>query len=278
MSAFNIRVAIVVPLGAGLDARTLPNLAAAVARLADKGQEMWQAYAAGGPLPDGKRIHSRSGTYLKSIQVRQLGELSYEVYSDLPYADAIERGSPARDLKRMLDTSAKVRMSKAGKRYLIIPFRWGTPGTTGFGANVMPTAVHEIARALAPSRVIGMGSRVSGHGGYDVVTRKPMTVAQRRYSWGDRLQASAISAAGVHGTPQRRMAGMVKMQGHDQKGSKQTSYLTFRNMVEGSPGWLAPARDGLWPARTVARKLFPAAEEIIKAAVAADVQAYLGGA
>jgi hypothetical protein len=268
----------VVPLGAGLDARTRPNVGGAVARLADKGQEMWQAYAAGGPLPDGKRIHSRSGAYLKSIHVRQLGELSYEVYSDLPYADAIERGSPARDLKRMLDTSAKVRMSKAGKRYLIIPFQWGTPGTIGFGANVMPESIHEIARRLSPSRIIGSGSRASGHGAYDVVTRKPIRVEQRLYQkpWGDRLQASAISAAGVHGMPQRRMAGMVKMQGHDQKGSKQTSYLTFRNMVEGSPGWLAPAREGLWPARTVARKLFPAAEEVIKAAVAADVQAYLG--
>ena len=75
MSAFNIRVAIVVPLGAALDARTLPNVAAAVARLAEKGQEMWQAYAGGAPLPDGKRVQSRSGAYLRSIQVRQLGEL-----------------------------------------------------------------------------------------------------------------------------------------------------------------------------------------------------------
>lgn len=277
MSAFNIRVAIVVPLGAALDARTLPNVAAAVARLAEKGQEMWQAYAGGAPLPDGKRVQSRSGAYLRSIQVRQLGELSYEVYSELPYAEAIEKGSPARDLKRMLDTSAKVRMSKAGKRYLIIPFRHGTPGSTGFGSNVMPEAVHEIARALSPSVVTGMGRRTSGHGAYDIVTRSPMTVAQRKYKWGDRLTAAAIGAAGVHGTPQRRMAGMVKMQGHAESGSKHTQYLTFRVMVEGSPGWLAPAREGLWPARTVARKLTPAAETVIQAAVKADIESFMGG-
>jgi len=48
-------------------------------------------------------------------------------------------------------------------------------------------------------------------------------------------------------------------------------------MVEGSPGWLAPAREGLWPARTVARKLTPAAETIIQAAVKADVESFMGG-
>lgn len=278
MSEFRIKVGIVVPLGAALDARTLPNLSTAVRRLAEKGQEMWQAYAGGAPLPDGKRIQSRSGTYLRSIQLRQNGEFAWEIYSDLGYADAIEHGVGPRDLKRMLDTSMKVRISKAGKRYLIIPFRIGTPGTVGFGKQVMPEAAYQIARELRPSRVTGMGARASGTGAYDMVSRKPVQVAQARYAWGGRLAADALAGAGVHGPRQRHLAGMVKMRSPGGDGGTHTQYLTFRAMVEGSPGWLVPAREGLFPARTTARRLAPAAETVITEAVRADVAAYLGGA
>jgi hypothetical protein len=72
--------------------------------------------------------------YVQSLTVENTGP-QVSVYSDWKYAYEIENGRPSRDLKRMLDTSMKVRVStskkNAGKRYLIIPFRHSTASMPG---------------------------------------------------------------------------------------------------------------------------------------------------
>lgn len=275
---FQISVQLAEPVGYGFTRGTLPNLATALTAITSAAQAQWQSYAGGAPLPDGTTIGSRSGGYLRSIQTRDLGEFSTEVYSDSPYAQGIEEGVAAHDMKKMLDTSIKVRLSKEGKRYLIIPFRWGTPGTTGFGRNVMPDVIHALGQAMKPSHVTGMTERVSGTGAWDIKTQAPLKVPQRKYLWGDRLTGDQISGAGVFGPMAKRMAGMVKFQNQTgEKGGKHSQYLTFRVMVEGSPGWLAPATPGKHPARAVADQFRPLAEQAFQAAIAEDLRAILGG-
>ncbi len=112
---------ITIPPHAAFDRATFPNLSNAVARIAQEAHARWTAYAAGAPLPNGQVINDRTGTYLKSIQMTMTGDFSALVYSNLPYAAAIESGSPARDMKTMLNSSFKVRVAKDGSRYLIIP-------------------------------------------------------------------------------------------------------------------------------------------------------------
>lgn len=258
-----------------LRAEDLPNLSSAVSGVAAHAQGMWRGYAGGNPLPDGSVINARSGRYMNSIQVRELGPFAVETYSDSPYASAIEDGVPARDMKSMLDTSMKVRMSKAGKRYLIIPFRWGTPGAKTFGGNVLPDAVHEHAKAMTASRVKGVGQRESGNGAWDVKTRAPFKVAKREYSWGGRLTKDQINQAGTFGTMAKRMAGMVKFQ-NPGDGAKHSQYMTFRVMVEGSSGWIAQAIAGKHPARTVADVMRPKAKQIFEAALETDMRAAMG--
>lgn len=276
---FGIAVQMSEPVGFGFDRRSLPNLARAVQKITAAAQARWQAYAGGAPLPDGTTISARSGGYLKSIQSRELGEFESEVFSDSPYALSIEEGMPARDLKKMLDTSLKVRVSKDGKRYLIIPFRWGTPGAVGFGRNVMPEAVHVLGQAMTPSRVIGMTTRASGTGAWDPKTRAPFQVPQRKYLWGDRLKHEQLADAGVFGQAAKRMAGMVKFQNPSGEtgGAKHSQYLTFRVMTEDSRGWLAPATPGKHPARAVADQFRPLAEKAFSEALAADVRNIMGG-
>lgn len=259
-----------------------PNLAHAVQQIAERAQTMWMGYAAGEPLPDGSTIQSRSGAYLRSIQLFQTDPLNAEVFSEAPHAKSIEEGAPARDLKKMLDTSMKVRQTRDGRRYLIIPFRWGTPGTTGFGKNVMPQQVHEMfggPGGLKPSRVTGMGKRVSGTGAYDIKTRSPFKVDQRQYKWGGRLTVESLKAAGVRSTQAKRMAGMVNMQNPSGTtgGGKHSQFFTFRMMVEGSKGWLVPAQPGKFPARHTADRIRPIAERAFAAAVAADINQIVGG-
>ncbi|MFT8945947.1 MAG: hypothetical protein ABF876_05120 [Acetobacter aceti] len=254
-----------------------PHLAYAVGRIAEAAQKQWQAYAHGAPLPDGKSITNRTGEYARSILMRDTGDFSAEVYSDLAYAQAIEEGTPAYDLKRMLNTSLKVRVSKKGRRYLIIPFRWGTPGSV-MGRN-MTEAVHDWWSGKVSSAITGKYRRLSGTGVFDIRTRKRVTVPGWRYKWGDRLGHGDLEQMGHIADDKiaKRMAGMVNFRKPGSSGgSAHSKFLTFRVMAEGAPGWVRPAQPGRWPARTAAEQIQPVAEEAFKAAAEADVKAYLG--
>ncbi len=269
--------------GMPFDDGLFPTLTGAMKELANAAHQQWQAYAQGAPLPNGLVINARSGTYHRSIQLEQITPFHYRVFSDLAYAEAIENGMPARDLKKILDSSLKVRRTKDGKRYLIIPFRWGTPGTSGFGKNVMPPAVHAFFQNKTPSRVISIGQRVSGTGAFDIKTRQPFLVPQRRYEWGARLTQQHLGAMGIgtqfNGKAYKThpMAGMVNFRNPGGSGgSAHSSYLTFRVMSETSPGWKSPAIPGKFPAKTVAEKIKPLAERAIRKAVEMDIRAMFG--
>lgn len=229
------------------------------------GVERWQRAVLAAPLWQGERE-----AYAASISAEQVGPLSWEIRSDYKFVEDIETGRPAYDLKRMLDTSLKVRVSSKGKRYLIIPFRHNTPGSTAL-AKAMPKAVHAEARQLSGSSVIGHGSRLSGTGAWDIGTKKPARVRARRYLWGERLPAGlAPKLKPSHKTDP--YAGMVRFK-TDTAGGRSSTYLSFRVMVEGSPGWIIPPRPGLWIARTVADSLQRTASIDFAAAVQRDLSA-----
>lgn len=262
-----------IPVGAALNAGTLPHLSHAVKSLVEGAHQRWLGYAMGMPLPDGKVINNRSGTYSRSILIKQTGEFSGEVFSELPYAESIENGTPARDLKKILDSSMKVRLTRDGRRYLIIPFRHQTPGAVGT-TNVMPPEVHEWWQGKEKSFVTSTFRRNSGTGAYDIKTRSLITVEARKYHWGHRLGKADIAAMGIHGKEAKRMVGMVNFRNPGT--GNHSSYITFRCMVEGSKGWNAKAVEGKHPAKTVADAMRPIAEEMFKAALQADIEALLG--
>ncbi|HET8550859.1 MAG TPA: hypothetical protein VFM97_00095 [Gammaproteobacteria bacterium] len=273
MSEFRIGIGIELPPRAPLDAKTFPNLAYAVQMIAERGAEIWRGYASGKPLPDGKIIHARTGQYMRSITMRSLGDFAAEDYTDLSYAEALEKGTGPRDMKKMLNTSLKVRISKKGKRYLIIPFRHGTPGSVGF-RSVMPEPVHMMWRGMRASRVTGTFQEANHLGVHNLRTRAPMMVTRRKYKWGDRMSAAQLRAAGVRGRQLRHMTGMVHMQEPTTHGHGQ--YLTFRVMSEDSKGWVTQGMPAFHPAKVTAEQLKPAAEKAFAEAVSRDVKRYLG--
>lgn len=198
--------------------------------------------------------HEQRRAYVQSLTWQYTGPFSAEVRTDYKEAEAIETGRPARDLKRMLDTSLKVRESAQGRRYLIIPFRHNIPGGDGHSslAPQMPESVYLSARRLAASLITGQGLRLSGTGAWDPRTRAPATVRQNRYAWGERLDASEVS--GLSAQQQRRYQGMYRFDTSAGK-ARSSQYLTFRVMAEGSPGWIVPAKPGLYIARGVAQSV-----------------------
>lgn len=258
-----------VPAGSPLP-RTFPALTAAIETVAADAQRRWVAYASGAPLPDGRRINSRTGAYARSIQMIRKSDLEYRVESRARQAQPIESGTRAYDLKQMLRTSAKVRLTKAGKRYLVIPFRHGTPGSVGF-ASTMPEHVHELARALTASRVKGTARVPNVIGLHDARTRMPVMVTRRAYTWGDRLPAGLSSKRASHHRTDP-YAGLARF---DAPQGRHSQFLTFRVMSEDSRGWIRAAQPGYWPARTVAREIEGPARRLFAQALAHDLERHL---
>lgn len=237
----------------------------------DAVRNKWIEYAIGAPLPNGRTVPSYlRQEYAKSITWTITGPLSTVVFSRLPQAGLIETGWPARDLKRMLDTSHKVKISKNGSRYLVIPFRHAAfnkqhedSGMTPTGLRMMPRSVHGMARGMSPSMVAASSSR---HVASRIGAREPLRVASRRYVWGARLPPGLAPKLAEHHKSDP-YAGMVKFQNSNRGGSKDTSHLTFRIMSDRSSGWVVPPQPGLNVARTVADRMQPVAARIMAAAL-----------
>jgi hypothetical protein len=274
----SVDIAQLLPLSASVDENSFPHLAYAVQRVAKEVQAQWVLYASGAPMPNGSVIHNRTGEYQRSIEYRQTGPFSALVYSNLPYANAIEEGTPSRDMKVMLSSSLKVRMTKDGRRYLIIPFRWNVPNSIGSG-NTMASPVHDFWKKVpksGSSAITGTYRRISGTGAHDIKTRQPLPVRGWKYSWGTRLSHGDLEGMGLSKKQESHMAGMVRFRPQKGKSAAGSSYLTFRVMMEGSKGWIAKAVAGKYPARTTATQFQPIAEQAFAAAVEMDIKALMG--
>lgn len=218
------------------------------------------------------------------------------IWTDYEVADLIENGRPARDLKKMLNTSDKVRRTKDGRRFLVIPFRHNTPGHSAH-APAMSKQAYAMAKGLKlttttadhQSRLTGQIVTLSPRTGMrpaavqtpfasSISTRGPlMTHYAKTYDWGGRLTAKALRAAGMDEADVKRYAGMVRTK--DSAGrSRSAGYLTFRMMMDGQSGWVVPAKPGLHIVQSIVDELNSAAfEEAIRERVfrGIDVEAGL---
>lgn len=213
--------------------------------------------------------------YAQSISWKMTGDFSGYVEATYKYAKEIEEGRPSRDLKRMLGTSLKVRRTKTGSRFLVIPFTHNIKN--------MPPELYAQAKGLSASKVTGMTQRRSGEiTGFGMKPAKvqtaflsnpkthgPMMVKQAQYQWGSRI------AAGFFGpNPKGKVdiaAGMVRMDTSSGK-QKSSKYMTFRVMSEKSNGWIVPPQPGQWIAKGVVEKIAPEAEKLFQKAMALEVK------
>lgn len=209
--------------------------------------------------------------YTQTISWKMTGDFTGVVEATYKGAKGIEEGRPARDLKKMLGTSIKVRRTKKGARFLVIPFRHNIKN--------MPPELYAQAKALEASKVTGMTERRSGETvGYGMQpakiqthflsnpkTRGPMMVQQAKYKWGGRIKP------GFFGPNQKGKndiaAGMVRFD-TSSGGQKSSAYMTFRVMHEKSQGWIVPPQPGQYLARNALDKVKPQAEKLFGQAVA----------
>lgn len=265
---------------AAVNERVFPLLNQAVNAIAQQTRANWMESVDRAKLWSGEK-----DAYKASISYKMTGPFSAIVEADYKYAEEIETGRPPRDLKKMLDTSTKVRRTKDGRRFLVIPFRHSTPGNTAHGPS-MPQHVYQQASQIAPSSVVSTGLRRSGEitsarvgmgmrplgekrqrqAPYlsNTTTKGPMMVTKRNYQWGERLGAGSMGP-NPNGKVDR-FAGMVRFD-TSAGGKRSSSYMTFRIMMEGSNGWVVPAKPGLYLVKQVVEDLQPLAEAAFSEAV-----------
>lgn len=248
-----------------------PNQVGAIAMLAEAAHAKWLAYASGNETtPSGKKINARTGNYMNSIKLEQTPE-GYSIYSDLdmaPYARVIEDGASAFDMHALLQTSDKTRISKAGKKYLIIPFRHGSPDSLVVGAytgRAMPDDVYGRMSSSAQSFVSGSYQEQS-------VNSDNMTT-RLTYDWGSKLTLGDLTQAGYDPTERQtqNMVGMARMASNTDKATSSV-YVTFRVLSEDSDGWVIPEREGAEPAKAVYEWLQKNQQDIMSKALEADIK------
>lgn len=256
-----------------ITAEVMPLLSQAVRAVAQQGAANWIAAVRRAKLWSGEK-----DAYAATIRYEMTSDFSAVIFSDYKHAEAIESGRPARDLKKMLDTSTKVRRTKDGTRFLVIPFR--------HNVDSMPAHVQAQAKDLAPSMIIGQGKRRSGeltsaafgigmvpmsekrqrHSPYLKATdsRQDVMVNKNIYHWGQRLMAGSMGPNPSGKVD--RFAGMVRFD-TSTPGANRSSYMTFRIMSERSNGWIVPPQPGQHLAEKVANELRPLAERAFQEAV-----------
>lgn len=77
----------------------------------------------------------KARTYNEHITSKQIDQLHVIVENDHPAVVFLEQGINPFDMKRMLSSSARVRVSKDGKRYLVIPFHHKNTEMAGSGLD-----------------------------------------------------------------------------------------------------------------------------------------------
>lgn len=184
-------------------------------------QEMWRNEMENFPKVSGKM--------LESIEERQNGEHDYSVYTKNKRIIEMNDGSPAveYDMKQTHPYGKKSRVSKKGIPYLIINFRWRTPGkkaadggeaeiahTQAF-SNVIPRKIYNTAvKGLEMSRLI------TEYGPFEKNARGE-DIQRKEYEW---IKGSRLSDDLAW---DQRSKGMIKFKAHE--------YFTFRVISAKSP-------------------------------------------
>ena len=235
----------------GLTAESVPKLfprtLVRLTELAREGQRIWMERAMRIPGTEGRPLRLGTGPgdrmvflnvsqYAQSIGIQPIttqdGGLEAVLGTTDRQALPIEVGSPDIDLHAVLDYSQKARMSKAGHKYLLVPFRHATTAPGGSGgsrfqtsSNVIPPRVLALMRTRQSS-LIARAKRSEPSVNY------PGKLVHRNIykRQGEPLTAGDMARAG---TTDRNLLGMIRT------GTKRhSSYLTIRTLTQANPnGW-----------------------------------------
>ena len=255
-----------------INKQVFPLLNQAVRAVAQQTASNWQANVYQAKLWSGEK-----DAYAATIKWRMTGDFTAVVESDYRYDQEIETGRPARDLKRMLGTSLKVRRTEDGRRFLVIPLRHNV-------SKLKEAGIYHMASDLDASTIVNQTERASGEvtrlsptSGMspsakqtpflsNTKTKQAQMVTKNHYAWGDRLNKSNMRAGMLPDT-KKWAQGLHRFDTSTPGGAKSSAFLTFRIMIEGSSGWVIPPQPGQDIAKKTAEAMQPKATKAFEEAI-----------
>lgn len=261
----------------------------AIEKLSTMYQEAWMRAASGAALP-GLPFVVNSKQYHRTIERRQLGPTSWEIYTSyttktgMSVTELLEKGHGLIDLKPGLLSGPKSRAGKNG-RYNIVSFRHGVPGSDPYRNNPMPLSVYKNFTSQVKAAEQQKATGAASVGGKSTVQQSSGTPGGRSYTWGSRFdRASKLGqetktikkkgkVIGEYTHKSGRYAGMVAMQSSTQN-ARHSHYLTFRVVSSHSDpmSWIVPEQPP-WPVRQAVKDYMkPFAEEMLQRALEEDMK------
>lgn len=272
--------------------KLFPTGAAVTKIAAHSISEQWKDYAAGAPLPNGQKIKQPRAEYAKSIKVKENGPFDYTIYSDDDKtANFYENGMSSYDMKETHPYGPKSRVAKrkipkrfgGGYRYVpyvIVPFRWATPGAGAhMGAkNVIPQQLY--SRILSSMRKGGFkrtmtldSKKLEPNYFGDMVERAMYASEDGIGDWGSQVGRGMLSD--IDGLDYSKSDGTPYVSGLSAMNNKgQTNYMTFRVISADSPSgsWIHPGVKGRHVAQQTADKMEKEINEMIANGFLSDVK------
>ena len=233
----------------------LINIQNAVAMAARLVQATWQQTVMGATkipgVPEIRANINLRQIYAESIvrgeQINIPSNIGGRIFSLKKIAQELEYGKGPWDMKPMLLGGTKARISKAGVRYNIIPFRHAVPGGTSNTAvgRVMPQSIFNQAKALRP------GQKLTG--------------TERTHRPGQNPTSGYQHKNGKY-------EGMSKISKTYEKAT-QSKYMTFRVVTSNSPAgsWIHPGYPAYHIAQGVSDFCKGQVEQMIAQAAMADL-------
>ena len=256
-----------------INKQVFPLLNQAVRAVAQQTASNWQANVYKAKLWSGEK-----DAYAATIKWSMTGDFTAVVESDYRYDQEIESGRPARDLKRMLGTSMKVRRTEDGRRFLVIPFRHNVSKLEKAGIYDMASDLDASTITDQSERASGEVTRLSPTSGMspsakqtpflsNTKTKQAQMVNKNHYAWGGALKKGAMKGAGIDPSVREWAQGMLRFDTSTPGGAKSSAFLTFRIMIEGSSGWVIPPQPGQDIAKKTAEAMQPKATKAFEEAI-----------
>jgi len=251
---------------------SMPATSSAFKAAASVVATVWKGYATGTAIP-GSEKPIKSASYAAGVKVLQGGPFEYTIYNDSKMAQSIEDGTPELDMKTTHPYGPKSRVANKGTKshprwvpYLIIPIRWGTPGSGGHFRNIIPEQVYAMLRAqmkagefvrTSVKKTTHLEANFAGEG----VPRAEYQGENGQDGWGSVLN-------GIGGN----MEGMSVMN-NDSGKKKSSGYMTFRIISAESPvgSWIKPAVPARNISRLVAENTRDIVTEMIQSGILKDI-------
>ena len=212
-----------------LNKNVMPNTSKSVTAAAQYVQSVWSDYLAGGELNGIEVLDKPINPKNARLRIDNKGDFASDVVSDSRQVIDIQQGTQPvyYDMKQTHPYGNKSRVNKDGIPYLIIPFRWGTPGNNGSNRrwnNTIPQINYDTAvKDLKLSQTNEAKNYISKNA-------KGNNVERAGYDWAKFGRLTKDKAWNDNSV------GMVRMKDTNSK----STYFTFRIISAKSPmgSWL----------------------------------------